>query len=535
MKFNPHYHKYKSQRNLVYGKNGMVASSHPLASQAGIDLMKNGGNAIDGAIATAAALTVVEPTSNGIGGDAFVLVWTKGKLYGLNASGPCPKSLSYEALEKQGLDTMPLYGFTPVTVPGIPAAWRDLSKRFGKLSLKEVLNPAIDIGRNGHPVAPTVAKYWNKAYNKYRKELKGEEFSHWFKAFAPKGRAPKVGELWTFLDQAKTLEEIGNTNAESFYRGNIAEKIDEFSRKHGGYIRKEDLAAYEPEWVEPIKVNYKGYDVWEIPPNGHGIVALMALNILNNFELKEKDSVETYHTLMEAMKLAFIDGKEYIGDFQAMEVKIEELLSKEYGKERAKLIGEKALMPEAGEPSKGGTVYFATADGEGNMVSYIQSNFMGFGSGLVVPGTGIALHNRGYSFNMKKGHCNCLGPGKKPYHTIIPGFMSKDGRAIGPFGLMGGFMQPQGHVQLVTNTIDFHLNPQDALDAPRWQWIKEKSISIEEKFPTNIALSLMDKGHDLKAEIESGSFGRGQIIWRSENGILCGGTESRADGHIAVY
>ena len=535
MKFDPQYHKYSSKRNLVYAKNGMVAVSHPLAAQAGIDIMKSGGNAIDAAIGTAAALTVVEPTSNGIGGDAFALVWTKGKLYGLNASGPSPKALTFEALEELGLDTMPTYGFIPVTVPGVPSAWNELSKKFGKLTLEEALEPSVNLARHGHPVAPTVGKYWDKAYEIYSEKLKGEEFDHWFKTFAPKGRAPRVGEIWTSLDQAKTLEEIGKTNAESFYRGNLADKIDRFSRQYGGYIRKEDLEEYKPEWVEPIKVNYKGYDIWEIPPNGHGIVALMALNILNNFDLEEKDSVETYHTIMEGMKLAFADGHEYIGDSNHMKVKVEELLSREYGKERGKLIGEKALMPEAGQPKKGGTVYFATADGEGNMVSYIQSNYTGFGSGLVVPGTGIALHNRGNNFNVKKDHCNCVGPGKKPYHTIIPGFMSKDGEAIGPFGVMGGFMQPQGHVQLVTSLVDFHLNPQDALDAPRWQWIKDRTISVEQCFPNHIAQSLMEKGHDIVSQVDSGSFGRGQIIWRNEDGVLCGGTESRADGYIGIY
>lgn len=535
MKFDPLYHRYSSKRNLIYGKNGMVASSHPLAAQAGIDIMKNGGNAIDAAIATAAALTVVEPTSNGIGGDAFALVWTKGKLHGLNSSGPSPKALTYEKLKELGLESIPVYGFTPVTVPGVPAAWAELSDKFGKLSLKESLAPAIGFARDGHPVAPTVAKSWNRAYEVYSEKLKGEEFRHWFETFAPNGRPPQPGDIWASPNHANTLEDIANTNGESFYRGELAEKIDKFSKEYGGFITKEDLEGFKPEWVEPIKVNYKGYDVWEIPPNGHGIVALMALNILNNFQLKEKDSVETYHILMEAMKLAFVDGKEYIGDPRYMKVTIEELLSQEYGKERAKLIGDTALMPEVGEPSKGGTVYFAAADSEGNMVSYIQSNYMGFGSGLVVPGTGIGLHNRGNNFNMLENHPNCVGPCKKPYHTIIPGFLTKDGKPIGPFGVMGGFMQPQGHVQVVTNTIDFHLNPQDALDAPRWQWTNDKTISIEQDFSNSIALSLIQKGHNIVPLVDNSSFGRGQIIWRDENGVLCGGTESRADGYIGVF
>lgn len=535
MKFDPLYHKYKSKRNLIYGKNGMVAASHPYAAQAGIDIMKKGGNAIDAAVATAAALTVVEPTSNGIGGDAFALVWTKGRLHGLNSSGQSPKLLTHEKIKDLGLDSMPKYGFVPVTVPGVPAAWAELSKKFGKLSLKEVLEPAIRIAEEGHPVAPTVAYYWDRAFNIYSDNLKGEEFKQWFEVFAPNGRAPRVGEVWKSPNHAKTLEEIGKTNAESFYRGDLADKIDKFSKEYGGLIRKEDLEDFAPEWVDPISVNYKGYDVWEIPPNGHGIVALMTLNILNNFEFKEKDNIDTYHTLIEAMKLAFADGHEYIADPRFMKVSVEELLSPEYGKKRAKLIGEKALMPAHGDPKSGGTVYFATADGEGNMVSYIQSNYMGFGSGLVVPETGIALHNRGNNFNIKEGHANCVGPCKKPYHTIIPGFLTKDGKPVGPFGVMGAFMQPQGHVQVVTNTIDFHLNPQDALDAPRWQWIKDKTIAVEQAFPNDIALMLQAKGHNLVVEASSGSFGRGQIIWIDENNVLCGGTESRADGYIGLY
>lgn len=535
MKYNPLYHRYSSRRNLVYGKNGMVASTHPLASQAGLEIMKKGGNAIDAAVATAATLTVVEPTSNGIGGDAFAIVWTNGKLYGLNGSGPSPKLLTYEKIKEMGLESMPKYGFVPVTVPGVPKAWAELSKRFGRLSFKEVLEPAITIAEEGHPVAPTVAYYWNRAFRIYRENLKGEEFREWFNVFAPKGRAPRTGEVWRAPYHAKTLMEIAETDAESFYRGELAEKIDRFSRKFGGLIRKEDLENYSCQWVEPISVNYRGYDVWELPPNGQGIVALMALNILNNFDFTEKDNVNTYHVLIEAMKLAFADGLEYIGDSQYMRVSVEDLLSPQYGKKRAEIIGDKALVPTHGNPDSGGTVYFAVADGEGNMVSYIQSNYMGFGSGLVVPETGIALHNRGSNFNTIEGHVNCVGPLKRPYHTIIPGFLTKDGKPLGPFGVMGAFMQPQGHVQVITNTIDFHLNPQDALDAPRWQWVKDKTVAVEQSFPNDIILMLQEKGHNVVVEANSGSFGRGQIIWRDENGVLCGGTESRADGYIAVY
>ncbi|MFA5576884.1 MAG: gamma-glutamyltransferase family protein [Tissierellaceae bacterium] len=535
MKFDPHYHRYSSNRNLIYGRNGMVASTHPLASQAGIDLMKKGGNAIDAAIATAACLTVVEPTSNGIGGDAFALVWANGKIHALNASGPSPRELTLDKLRNLGLESMPVYGFLPVTVPGVPAAWAELSERFGKLSLMDSLEPAIEIANEGHPLEPTVAKYWDRSFRIYREKLRGQEFDNWFKTFAPDGRAPRAGELWRSPLHGRTLEEIGISKGRSFYEGDLAEKIDRFSRKYGGYISKEDLQAYRPEWVEAIKVNYRGYDVWELPPNGHGIVALMALNILNNFELVERESPRTQHILIESMKLAFADGLDYIGDPRFMKYRAEELLSPDYGRARAGLIGHTALMPKAGQPKSGGTVYFAAADKEGNMVSYIQSNYMGFGSGLVVPETGIALHNRGNNFNMLEGHVNCLGPNKKPYHTIIPGFLSKEGKAIGPFGVMGAFMQPQGHVQVITNAIDFQLNPQDALDAPRWQWTKEKTIALEQSYPNDLALALGRKGHNIQVEADRGSFGRGQIIWRDENGILCGGTESRADGYIGVY
>ncbi|MEX2104408.1 MAG: gamma-glutamyltransferase family protein, partial [Bacilli bacterium] len=471
MSYDALHHPYPSRRNTVFSKKGMVATSQPLAAQAGLDILKKGGNAIDAAIATAACLTVVEPTSNGIGGDAFALIWTKGELHGINGSGPSPKSISIDAVKESGHDTIPKFGWIPVTVPGVPATWAELSKRFGRLPLSETLKPAIDYAENGYPLSPTLGKYWKSAYRIYKENLKGEEFNSWFETFAPDGRAPEIGELWKSPGHAATLRSIAETNAESFYRGELAEKIDQFSKKYGGFLRKEDLAEYAPEWVKPIKVNYRGYDVWEIPPNGQGIVALMALNVLKGFEFSEKDSVDTYHKQIEAIKLAFADGHKFITDSREMSVKVEELLSEGYAEQRRHLISDIAVQPEAGEPPKGGTVYLATADEEGNMVSFIQSNYMGFGSGLVVPGTGIGLQNRGHNFSLDPTHENRLEPGKKTYHTIIPGFLTKDDQAVGPFGVMGGFMQPQGHVQVVMNTIDFHLNPQAALDAPRWQWM----------------------------------------------------------------
>ncbi|WP_026477030.1 gamma-glutamyltransferase [Alkaliphilus transvaalensis] len=537
MNYNGLDYPYPSQRRVVYGTRGMVATSQPLAAEAGMEIMKQGGNAIDAAIATAACLTVMEPTSNGIGGDAFALVWVKDRLYGLNSSGPAPRGISIEKLKERGIDAIPKFGWIPVTVPGAPAAWGELSKKFGKLSLTEVLKPAITYAYEGYPVSPITAKYWAKAFEVYSQNLDGKEFEEWFKVFAPHGRAPRAGEIWKSPSHGRTLELIAETNGKAFYEGELADKIHQFSMEYNGYLNKEDLVAFKPEWVEPIKVNYRGYDVWEIPPNGQGLITLIALNILKGFEfdIKDKDSVDTYHKQMEALKLAFADGLKYITDSREMKIKVEELLSEAYGAERRKLIGKEALMPVAGTPPKGGTVYLATADGEGNMVSFIQSNYMGFGSGLVVPNTGISLQNRGHNFSMDEEHDNALAPGKRTYHTIIPGFLTKDQKAVGPFGVMGGFMQPQGHLQVVMNTIDFKLNPQAALDAPRWHWSKEKRIDMEKAMPKEIQENLKKLGHEIVVAEDVGLFGRGQIIWRDEKGVLAGGTEGRTDGAIAVW
>ncbi|MFC4023953.1 gamma-glutamyltransferase [Oceanobacillus longus] len=527
---------YPISQKPVYAKNGMVATSQPLAAQAGLDMLKKGGNAIDAAIATAACLTVVEPTSNGIGSDAFALVWTKGKLHGLNGSGKSPKDITIDAVKEKGYHEIPTHGWIPVTVPGAPGTWAELSKRFGKLSLKEVLTPAITYAREGYPISPILGKYWKNAYRSFKEKLTGAEFEEWFKTFAPKGRAPEVGELWSSEEHANTLQEIADTNGESFYRGNLAEKMASFSKENGGFLTKGDLADYQPEWVDPIRVNYRGHDVWEIPPNGQGIVALQALNILKGFDFQTKDSVDTYHKQIEAIKLAYADALKHVTEESHMKVSTEAILSESYTEKRRALIGDEAILPEASDPSASGTVYLAAADKEGNMVSFIQSNYMGFGSGVVVPGTGIALQNRGHNFSMDPDHVNALAGGKRTYHTIIPGFLSKGDQPVGPFGVMGGFMQPQGHVQVVMNTVDFGLNPQAALDAPRWQWMKEKKVEVENRFAHHIVQELVAKGHEMKIEHEPNSFGRGQIIWRnSETGVLVGGTESRTDGKVAAW
>lgn len=534
LKFDSTIYPYPSRRNVMYAKNGMVATGSPLAAQAGLEILKKGGNAIDAAIATAAALTVVEPTGNGIGGDGFAILSVKDKIYGLNASGPSPKLLEAQELLNKGLKEMPKYGLIPVNVPGIPKAWAELSKKFGKLPLSEVVAPAVKLAREGYAVPVNVAKLWKKASVNFGKES-GEEFKYWFETFTENGKCPEIGDVVRLPDHADTLEMIGDTYADAFYKGELADKIDAFSKKYNGYIRKEDLEEFEAEWVEPISVKYHGYDVYELPPNGHGISALMALNILDRFQFEVRETVRSYHTMIEAMKLAFVDVQKYVADPRFMKVTVEQLLSKAYAEDRAKLIGSTAIMPEAGDPYCGGTVYLAAADNEGNMISYIQSNYMGFGSGMVVPGTGIALHNRGNNFNLDLESANCVGPSKRPYHTIIPGFLGKDGKAIGPFGVMGGFMQPQGHVQVVTNTVDFLMNPQAALDAPRWQWVGKKNIELEYGVPEHIAYELAAMGHDIKVLYDPLMMGRGEIIWRMENGVLVGGTEPRTDGHIALY
>ncbi|MED1560547.1 gamma-glutamyltransferase [Alkalihalobacillus alcalophilus ATCC 27647 = CGMCC 1.3604] len=527
---------FQSQRMTTFAKKGMVATSQPLAAEAGLQILKQGGNAIDAAIATAACLTVVEPTSNGIGGDAFALVWTKGELHGLNSSGFSPKNISIEAIKERGYSEMPKHGWIPVTVPGAPAAWAELSKRFGKLPLTEVLKPAIEYAEEGFPISPVLGKMWARAYRHYKNSWEGEEFQNWFDTFAPNGRAPEIGEIWSSPSHAKSLRSIAESNGESFYRGELADKIAACSNQYNGFLTKEDLAAYKPEWVKPIRVNYRGYDVWEIPPNGQGLVALLALNTLKGYQFGSYESVDRYHKQIEAVKLAFADGLKYITEAEKMSVSVSSLLSEGYAVMRREKITDTAEVPEAGTPPKGGTVYLATADEEGNMVSFIQSNYMGFGSGIVVPGTGIALQNRGHNFSLDPNHDNRLEGGKRTFHTIIPGFLTKDDEAIGPFGVMGGFMQPQGHVQVIMNTIDAELNPQAALDAPRWQWLEDKKVMVEPHFPLHLAQELERKGHQVSVALDTSSFGRGQIIWRDpKTGVFQGGTEFRTDGAIAAW
>lgn len=533
MNFNPFEKRFPSKRNPVYSNTGMVATSQPFAAQAGAEILRKGGNAVDAAVATAAALTVVEPTSNGIGSDAFAIVWMKDKLYGLNASGPSPADISIDKVKDNGHDVMPKFGFTPVTVPGTPKAWARLIERFGKMSLAEVLAPAVRLAEEGYPISPTLGHNWRRAHGVY-KGLDTPVFEEWVKTFSIDGQPPKVGQVMKLKNHGKTLRAIGESNGDVFYSGEIADRIDQASREYGGYIRKKDLEAFDVDWVQPISVNYKGYDVCEIPPNGQGIIALMGLNTIKNMDLNGFGHPDTLHKQMEAMKLAFADGLNYISDPKKMDVSNEMLLCEQYGLDRSKLIGEEAIDPVVGQPQKGGTVYLATADAEGNMVSYIQSNYMGFGSGVVIPDTGIAMQNRGHTFSLDQSHVNALAPNKKTYHTIIPGFIMKDGQAVGPFGVMGGFMQPQGHMQVVMNMIDFKMNPQDALDAPRWQWTEGKKFMVESQMEDDVVRQLTDRGHDITMTTQEGLFGRGQIILKLEGGVCVAGTESRTDGYIAI-
>ena len=536
--FDPLAQRYPSQRFPLYARKAMVNCSVPQASAAGLQVMLKGGNAFDAAVAAAAALTVAEPTANGIGADAFCIAWNarEQRLVGLNSSGPAPRGISIDKLREDGnVDHghMPVLGWCPVTVSGAPGAWAAINGRYGRLSLSEDLAPAVDYARNGYAVGPNLAYFWKRAAAKYASCNEDGRFDAWFDTFTSNGACPQVGDVVTLPDHADTLEAIGETQARAFYEGDLAKAIDAASRAAGGYLRYEDLASYRPQWVEPLRVSYRGYEVCEIPPNGQGIVALMALNILKNFKFTSKEDPQTYHRQFEAIKIAFADAFDSVTDPNDTDVDYASYLTPEYGARKASEIGDHAEIRTTRTPSSSGTVYLCCADGEGNMVSYIQSNYMGFGSGIVVPGTGIALQNRGADFSLDPTRANALKPGKRSYHTIIPGFLMKDGLPVGPFGVMGGYMQPQGHVQVATNYIDFGLDPQQALDAPRWRWDHGNAVRVESRFDPHIAASLGRLGHEMMMSLEPADFGRGQMIVRNESGTLIGGTESRTDSNIA--
>ena len=549
--FNGISNRYPSRRSVVYGKRGMVCASQTLAAQAGLDVLKKGGNAIDAAIATAISLTVLEAPSNGIGSDLFALVWSHGKLYGLNGSGPAPMGITREAVlgkiacghDGKGADgkiqalsgsSMPESGWEPVTIPGAPAAWKELHEKFGAADFKTLFDAAIRYAEEGFPLQPVCSHLWQKNAQKAA-ALEHEALYQPLLDTFFRGKNFEPGQLMRIPEMGKTLRKLAESGCASFYQGDIARAIVNFSKTTGGYLTEEDLRSYRPEWVEPIRLDYRGYEVCEIPPNCHGLVVLMALNILKHLPLAEKENPETVHKQLEAMKMGYTDGKSYIADPRYMKADVNYFLSDDYGRKRAAEIVGKAVLPRPVDLNCGGTVYLCTADAEGNMVSLIQSHFHNFGSKLAVPGTGILLNNRGNNFSLDPAHDNCLAPGKKPYHTIIPGFLLKDGEAAGPFGVMGGFMQPQGQVQVVNNLVDFALNPQEALDAPRWQWVGGKTIEIEAAFDEAIVADLKERGHDIKVMQDFTSFGRGQIILRQPDGVYAAATEPRADGVVAAW
>ena len=532
---------YSSARLPVFARN-IVSTSHPLAAQAGLRMMQQGGNAVDAAIAAAAAMTITEPVSNGLGSDAFCILWDGQKLHGLNASGPAPQAWTPDYFHrKYGGDAVnpPKRGWDSVTVPGAVSAWATMSERFGKLPFADLMAPAIEIAERGYLVPVVVQQKWAAA-TPLLQSLPG-----FAESFLPWGRAPNVGELFQFKAAAKGLRAIAQTKGRAFYEGEIAEALVRFSDQHGGAMNLKDLANYQAEWVEPIAQNYRGYTLHEIPPNGQGIAALIALGILENFDLASMkvDGVESQHLQIEAMKLAFADVYRYVADPKHMEVTSAQMLDPAYLKSRANLIDmKKAQNFNAGNPVKGGTIYLTAADENGMMVSFIQSNYMGFGSGVVEPSYGISLQNRGFGFSTDpKGlnPANLVAPGKRPFQTIIPAFLTQNGQPVMSYGVMGGNMQPQGHMQTLVRMLDYGQNPQTACDAPRWRYNEGMSINAEANMDANTVQGLNDLGHELEVINDSyQDFGAGQFIWRMGNPKVEGyvaASDPRRDGLAAGF
>ncbi len=520
---------YPSQRMPVLARN-IVATSQPLAAQAGLQMLRAGGNAADAAVATAIALTVIEPTSNGIGSDCFALVWAGGGLHGLNASGRSPQALQPQRFA--GKKAIEFLGWDGVTVPGAVSGWRELSKRFGSLPFGKLFEPAIAYATEGFLVAPQTAHYWALGAKRYR------DFESYQKTFCPGGRAPRAGERFASPVHAATLRLIAESDTDAFYRGELARAIADHAEATGGLLTRRDLAEHQADWVRPISIDYRGWTLHEIPPNGQGLAALLMLGILRNLDLAERpvDSARSLHLQVEAMKLAFADGHRYIADPAWMDVSVDALLDPGYLAQRARLIDPaRARDPDYGTPRPGGTIYLTAADAEGNMVSYIQSNYTGFGSGIVIPDTGIALQNRGCCFSLEQGHPNQVGPGKRPYHTIIPGFVTRNGEPVMSFGVMGGFMQPQGHAQVVIRIADYRQNPQAALDAPRWRVDGGLALSIEPGFDAGVYAQLEQMGHEVTvAGARTVAHGGGQVIYRLQDGYF-GASDSRRDGQAVGY
>ena len=520
---------YHSQRMPVLARN-CVATSQPLAAQAGLRMMLKGGNAVDAILATAISLTVLEPTSNGIGSDAFCILWDGKSLKGLNASGRAPASWTPERFKH--LTDMPRKGWDSVTVPGAVSAWVELSEKYGRLPFADLFEPAIKYATDGYLVSPTISRLWAGGVAELHDQPGFAE------AFMPRGRAVQAGEKFVSAPHAQTLQRIADTKGEAFYRGDLAEKIAAFSKQCGAALNAADMAAHRLDWVEPIGIDYRGYTLHEIPPNGQGIAALIALGILENFDMASMpiDSPDNMHLKIEAMKLAFADINEYVSDPATMRVTPAQMLDKAYLKERAKLIDlKKAQVPTHGHPAKGGTVYLTAADESGMMVSYIQSNFSGFGSGVVVPGTGIAMQNRGTGFSLLPGHANIVAGSKRPFHTIIPGFLTKGGQPVMSFGVMGGSMQAQGHMQVVSRMVDHQQNPQAASDAPRWRVDNGLKVGVEFGVADDTVNALRARGHDMpQADRWSTDFGRAQLIYKMEDGYFAA-SERRTDGQAVGF
>ena len=540
MNFN-YNNPYTSTRLPVFARN-VVSTSHPLAAQAGLRMLWQGGNAVDAAIAAAAALTLTEPVSNGLGSDAFCILWDGQQLHGLNASGCAPQTWTPDYFHRKYGDnaqTPPKRGMDSVTVPGAVGSWVALSERFGKLPFEDLMQPAIEIAERGYLLPVVVQQKWAAA----TPELQSQPgFAH---SFLPWGRAPAVGELFKFPGAARGLRAIAKTKGQAFYGGEIAQAIEKFSAEHGGSITARDFANYKAEWVTPIAQNYRGYTLHEIPPNGQGIAALIALGILENFDLASLavDGVDSQHLQIEAMKLAFADAYRYVAEPSAMEVTPAQMLDPAYLKRRAQLIDLRQAQDfGAGNPVKGGTIYLTTADENGMMVSFIQSNFMGFGSGCVEPTFGVSLQNRGHGFSLNaKGlnPANVVAPGKRPFHTIIPAFLSKDGQPVMSYGVMGANMQPQGHMQTLVRMLDYGQNPQAACDAPRWRYNAGMEINVEAALNAETAAGLQARGHQVGVINDSyQDFGAGQFIWRAGDPKVEGyvaASDARRDGLVAGF
>jgi gamma-glutamyltranspeptidase/glutathione hydrolase len=529
---------YASQRLPLFARN-IVSTSHPLAAQAGLRMLLKGGNAVDAAIAAAAALTITEPVSNGLGSDAFCILWDGKALHGLNASGRAPQAWTPDYFKrKYGADTAtpPVRGWDSATVPGAVAGWMAMSQRFGKLPFADLMEPAIDLAERGYAVPPVVQQKWAAAVPLL------ESMPGFAQAFMPKGRAPQVGELFRFPAAARSLRLLASSKGADFYQGEIAAAAARHAKEHGGSMTAADFAAYQPEWVTPLGQDYQGHTLHEIPPNGQGISALIALGILKHFDLAGMpvDGVDSQHLQIEAMKLAFADVYRYVAEPASMECTPQQMLDPAYLASRAKLIDmKKAQDFGAGNPVKGGTVYLTAADESGMMVSFIQSNYMGFGSGAVVPGYGLSMQNRGHGFSLDERSPNVVAPGKRPFHTIIPAFLTRDGVPQMSYGVMGANMQPQGHLQTLVRMLDYRQHPQAACDAPRWRYNTGLELNVEAAMNPATVQGLTERGHHLAVINDSyQDFGAGQFIWRlvaaASDGFVAA-SDPRRDGQAVGF